>query len=587
MRNGSPIEQAPQAAAQTCRFTGYRVERAKRNTGRISMLSAAVLAAACSGPGANSSSSRVSEPRLSIAYSALTAKVGDTISLTAHLENATGEVAWSMSGPGALSATSGEEVLFEATAEGTAGVVASADGLTSSVEINVLGGPGGGSAEEDKGGDLEPKCLQFDVKGLILNEDGNPIESQGVFILNNPSTLTSSDAQGHFVIKNVTEPYDLAMIEGGLNRVFVYRGLTRPDPTLYVFTQMDRTRLTPRFAELKGVLHGGDGTQPLTNDRGYIGFASKAVQMALDPDGQNWTTAMTALPDPGAYGLKLSWNGPETTTGTLVALEVRLDQNTGAPFEYWYAYQPQVTLLSGQPSPLVGPNLMLLPVAGANTQGTINLPSQYVLLRKYLGLSLEKDVYFFPVFTDLVSLEQPNFKYFVPRIQNGTTQVCVQATDMAPAFAGSYSNTCIDALEAQSSDAHVEILAAPQPFAPANGANLVGVGSTLAWSPFKGGIHFVQITPSDVPTTNPSYFIFTAGTSTTIPDLGAAGLGLGDGTYRWTVAGFAPFASVDEFTEGIPAPALSFNVSVAPMLALPVPNASSGVGVTYSFTHTR
>jgi hypothetical protein len=568
------------------------------------------------------------------------------------LENATDAVVWSVEGPGALSATSGNEVSYHATQEGNAGVVASAAGLTSSVTIRVVpiptpgdsggttdssgttdsGGTGGSGGTADNGGTSDstggsggtadgggtsdstadsggsggsggtPDCRDrarcdnsITVYGLILNEAGNPIYNQAVFVLGKPATLTRTDDDGLFVIRGVTPPYDLAMIEDSSNRVFVYRGLTRVDPTLYVFTQGDQTLLHPRQLTLTGNLSGGDlypPPPPPLEETKLVGFGSKEVRMPWDLDGQ---TGNMVAAIPGSYSLTVSWNGPEATTGSLVALEVRPDPGTGAPAEYWYAEQPNVTLffpdyLPLPPVPYVtaGPNLTLLPVVGANTQGTIRVPPLYTLQQKSMSLSFDKAVIFGPymqaIYVDYSA--GTSFKYIAPRIHRARAQVCAYAEMTAPPYAGSFSNTCIDALHPQTDDALLEILAAPQPNAPANGANAVGIGTPFQWSKFEGGVHFVQIAPVER-STNPTYFIFTADTRTTIPDLSTVGLALGNGSYRWNVTGFAPFRSVDEFTAHIPAPALFPTVPGNPYYQLPVPpvaDAATAQGIDYAFT---
>lgn len=633
MRVGSAIGRLCRLTAPDFEFLAHNPGEVRMNSKWIYTLAIAMLAVACGG-------SSGPEPKLYVDSSTLTAKVGETVSLTARLENSTDAVVWSVEGPGALSATSGNEVSYHATQEGNAGVVASAAGLTSSVTIKVVPvpttdennvipdnsqtngdsvprndnvpsdnivppdnivpsdncggtsdcGPSGGTADcRDRARCEKP----ITVYGLILNEAGNPIFNQAVFVLGKPATLTHTDGDGYFVINGVTPPYDLAMIEDSSNRVFVYRGLTRKDPTLFVFTQCDQTLLRPRQITLTGNLSGGDQYLPLPLDETQVvGFGSREVRMAWDLDGQAGNTVAAI---PGPYSLTVSWNGPETTIGTLVALQVRPDPGTGAPSGYWYAEHPNVSLLSPDylpPPPALnltaGPDLMLLPVAGANTQGTILVPPAYSLEYKSMSLSFDKSVFFGPYMQAIYVDQSPatSFKYIAPRIYKAKTQVCAYAAITAPPYAGSFSNTCIDALQPQTDDALLEILAAPQPNAPANGANAVGIGTLFQWSKFKGGVHFVQITPA-AGSTNPTYFIFTADTRTTIPDLSAIGLVLGDGAYSWNVTGFAPFRSVDEFTAYIPAPALYPTVDGnlnAQLPVPPVPDAATAQGVKYTFT---
>lgn len=517
----------------------------------------ALVFAACSG---GSSGGTQPEGKLSIAYTGLTTKVGQDVALVAHLENASGDVSWSLNGVGGLSATTGNEIVYQATAAGTATVTASAAGLTAGVTVAVQPGGGGGGGTTTT------------VTGLVLDVTGDPIVNQAIFVLGMPSSLTSTDGTGHFTIAGVTAPYDLAMVIDATNRVFVYRGLTRTDPTLYANIQPDQTNEPAEATVLTGATVGGDATP--AGDLQAVRFFSPDVNPTLNPGSE--TSTLPAIPGP--YSLAVSWNGPLVTTGTLVGVQVRSDPGTGAPLDYWYAAQPKVTLMGNQPT-LAGPPLAFMPVATANTEGDIATEPNYKVDAKFVGLSFEGGAFFFPIFTDVLSIGQPNFKYIAPDIANTTSQVCASGVNTVPLLPGR-SVTCLDALAPESSGAMLNVLAAPQPFAPANGANAVTAATPFAWSTFTGGVYMVTIEPAAAG--NPTYFIFTAGTSTTVPDLSLVGLAFGGGVYDWDVVGLAPFATLDAFTAGIPAAAtILLNQGSAP----PVPNASVGIGQTYTFSH--
>ena len=158
------------------------------STCRSTLALAVLLAAACSGGGSSKTveqqPQQPQEPqgKLSIAYSALTVKVGDAVALTAHVENASGAVAWSLSGPGALTAAAGEKTTYQAVAPGVGAVTAAVAGLSASVSIKVV----------------PPTNPLLDVTGLVLNQDGYPIANQAVYVLGAPSTLTATDGPASF-----------------------------------------------------------------------------------------------------------------------------------------------------------------------------------------------------------------------------------------------------------------------------------------------------------------------------------------------------------------------------------------------------
>jgi hypothetical protein len=103
---------------------------------------------------------------------------------------------------------------------------------------------------------------------------------------------------------------------------------------------------------------------------------------------------------------------------------------------------------------------------------------------------------------------------------------------------------CVDACGLAAVD--VVVRAAPEPLAPANGANAVGLGTVFAWQPVPDGVHVLEVTP-DGPDAA-TFLVFTAASSAALPDLGETALGLPSGaSYHWRVRGFAPVASVDAF----------------------------------------
>jgi len=588
----------------------------KRSFALLLSSSLIVLATACSNNKSSGSPDPSTNGKIDIFTDARTVKVGDTVSLAAKVENSSEQVAWSIaSGPGSLSSATGSETEYVATASGQAQIKACAGGPCAQVGVRVVSpegggeGDGGGDGDGDgdgdgsgNGGGSEPEPpATITVSGLVLNEDGHPVENQSVYVLGDENTLTATDLDGKFTIENIVPPYNLVMTEDHLNRVFIYKGLTRPDPVLYVFEQEDQTAVPPQSVEMIGQSLGGDVLGPFALDRTFLGFASPEVPMGMDLERQNWDTALPAVPGP--YDLQVAWNAASPVTqGTLLAAEYRIDPNTGAPANWWYAVQPGVTLLSGQV--LAGPTLTLMPVEADTTQGTISVPPLYSVFLKNLSFSLQGGI-FFPVFWDDVSLsQQGNYYYVAPHVDGASTQVCAIAYDTVPAFCNqdvgcSISATCVDALAARTTDAEIKILKAPEPSNPVNGANVVNLNTPFRWSAFEGGVHNVRLVPADG-AVGPSYYIFTDANSVKIPDVRAVtGLALDSAIqYAWYVVGYAPYSDMDAFTAGIPASSLLFTFTPEADIPLgdngvtpdigqyplpPVPNASAAVGIEYLF----
>jgi hypothetical protein len=88
----------------------------------------------------------------------------------------------------------------------------------------------------------------------------------------------------------------------------------------------------------------------------------------------------------------------------------------------------------------------------------------------------------------------------------------------------------------------VSVPAAPGLSLPINGATNVDTTFTFSWTSYPNGIYLWLAQSSG----NPSYYVLTSGTSTTIPNLKSLGLALpSSASYSWRVYGFAPEASAD------------------------------------------
>jgi hypothetical protein len=88
----------------------------------------------------------------------------------------------------------------------------------------------------------------------------------------------------------------------------------------------------------------------------------------------------------------------------------------------------------------------------------------------------------------------------------------------------------------------VSVPAGPELSLPIAGATNVDTTVTFSWTAFSGGVHLVFFQSSG----NPSFFVLTTGTSTTIPNLKAYGLGLPSATaYTWMVYAVSPVGSTD------------------------------------------
>lgn len=528
----------------------------KRHEGRryAAIVAALALGAGCSGGGRGGDGAAAADGEFTISVTARTVRAGgEPVVLLARAD---GAVAWSLSGPGGLSVAEGAETRYvppAAVAAPTAVEVSAAcGGATATAVIQVV------------------PAERITVSGRVLDEDGTPITTEAVLVPGLPPTATASD--GTFTIEGVVPPYDLVVVKGDQKIAFVYRGLTRRDPTIFVWRQADdQTRVPDRAAALNGMVSGGGGA----GAPAFVNFASPEISQWYDP-GANASSSIAA---PGPYALELEWAGPITTTGTLLALQYRRDPLSGAPIAYWYAVQPGVTLLAGQPVPLLGPSLALMPAATDTAQGRIVLPARWSLVQKLIGLDFPGGVRF-PVFSDTFSLAHLDYLYEVPDIAGAHAQVCACARDDLDPFVPARSITCVARIPAIDPPVRdLRVREAPEPYLPVNGGTGISYATLLSWTAFEGGVHVVQLVPmhrkpatacpggscsDDVDIDAAKFVIVTAETSTTIPDLRSIGLGLDPGhDYDWRVRGMGPFESVDDFAR-YPVAVPPFDLPTAP-----------------------
>lgn len=511
------------------------------------------LALACgSGGGDTASPSVKKEASLSVSVAASKVHVGGAaVAVLANLKNSSETVSWSLSGPGALTASSGAGTEFvpPATLAATQAtkITAKAAGLSASASIQVLV-------------DSPTNPTTCDVNGVVKDEDGNPVYNETAWI--SGFDATASDAAGKFTIAGVTVPYDLVVVAEETKTAYVYKDLTTCSPIIFLWqTPDERTVVPAQTGVLAGQLQGTLVNAGAT----FVSFASPEINNWYDPDSLTFSTTPVA-PGVANYRVNAEWNGPGITSGTLFALTYQRDLVSGLPIQYWMA-SAGASIIAGLPvSP--GPNLFLQPVAPDTVQGTITMPPTYALISKFVGLQFPKGNNF-GIFLQ-TNPTSADFIYEVPDFAGATTQVCAQANDTMQGFGlpGGVSVTCNGMIPNQDGVSTIVVRHAPEPFAPVNDAEGINLDTKFAWQALEGGIHVVFFTPEQpgVDDTHPNIVIVTADTATKLPDLRAV---LGDGffpdtDYFWQIYGIGPFASIDDFVT-YPVAVPPFVVPTAPV----------------------
>jgi hypothetical protein len=363
------------------------------------------------------------------------------------------------------------------------------------------------------------------LSGTVTDEFGNPAPGQAVLITSGSfSQSTVSDANGAFSVPNVPTPYTATVVDSGGEMAIQYQGLTRSDPTL-----MDLVTVTaPHSATVSGQLSGG--TFPETV--GYattLQFASSQTVLGGGGLSVNATS--------GAFTGTVKWAGATTTTGTLYALQVH--SAAGLPADY-PGYGTLANVLLQDMGTLAGQTVALSAVTASTLSGTVTAPTGYPITGKEL-LFIPASNAFVPIAED--STASTTFSYTTPSIANTTLTFLAEAQ-------GTLGDSTIlkkTGLAANATGLSLSIPAPPLLSLPVDAATGVTLTTPFSWTGFTG-VYLVFFRPS---TTAPLFYVFTASSTVTIPDLTSAGLPLPPSTsYDWRVIGLGPTTSVDSMAVG-------------------------------------
>lgn len=465
------------------------------------LASAIIIIAACGGSGGGGGG-----PTLSISPPSATIVAGSApVTFTATLSGSSNAIAWSLTGPGSISATSGTSTAYTpptSVASATSATLTASAGsaLTASATIT-----------------LNPPA-PITVAGQVLDSARQPRANVAV-VIGSKSTVT--DANGNFTLSNVTPPYNLITVLSTPSKVgMVYQGLTRADPKiLYLGTALT----PPNAGTVSGTISGGDALPAPATDRTHVAWGSPETRKDL-------------LVSANPYTLNLSWFGPTSTTGTLHALQWVVDAS-GLPTSYrGHGTKSGVAVASSGNT--LNANVAMSAVSSQNIAGSVSLPASYTLGSKTLAVSFADNA---TISLASDSSSTTGFNYVVPSGIGGTLSVTALGGQTGVALTiGQLSGIAPGA-----TGANITLPTAAVPILPANAGTGINTSTDFTWTAFSGGIHLVNIQPANA--TDPAYFVVTSATTGRIPDLSGQGLGLPSGaSYSWTVVAIAPYASLDE-----------------------------------------
>ena len=360
------------------------------------------------------------------------------------------------------------------------------------------------------------------VNGFVKDIDGEPISSVTVIVKG--KTPTTTGANGAFSVSNVITPYEIRLILSTQQTAIVYQGLTRSDPSLLYFNST-----TPNKSATI------TGSVPVAPGKTTLVFFVSGIKSW-------WTTADLVT---GAYSINANWKGPEISyNGKLQVLRWTFNPN-GSPSEYDAYGSKDLTISDG--GLFSGKNFIATDFSDPSEQsisGSITRPtSSYAIRSKHLYLNFGNAY---------VSLWDEGgvgltdiFSYTVPTITGATFEVDVDATISAiPNDRLSYYQK--KGITGGTSGINIVLANAPQLNLPVHNGTGIDTTTQFLWAQGGGtGVNFVYIGPTFG--SGPTYYLITAESSTTIPNLGPQGLGLPSNVaYVWWITRFFPVSTIDD-----------------------------------------
>ena len=378
------------------------------------------------------------------------------------------------------------------------------------------------SCSEDSPSESNETDQTITVSGFVKDIDGEPVS--GVPVIIKGKAPVTTDANGAFTVSNVSKPYEARVIFSTDQAAIVYQGLTRSDPTLIYLG----TTSSYKTATISGSVPPAAG---------------KVTKVFFTSGSMAWST--NADQGTGSYTLSVDWKGTANSmTGKLQVL--RFTQNSsGMPAQYdAYGSEDNLTVSAGGNFPnnnFAATDLTDPPEQ--NISGSIVLPSSsYVLNGKTLNLFFgDAEIYLGQEWG--VGL---NFSYVVPSITGATFGVDANAyLNATPTYR--YTSYSKRGITGGSSGISINLASSPQLNIPAHNGSGIDTTTQFLWTKGNGGgICVILIAPSNWGT-DPTFYIFTAGNSTSIPNLAPQGLGLPSNvSYNWQVVQLFPVSSIDD-----------------------------------------
>jgi hypothetical protein len=422
-------------------------------------------------------------------------------------------LAWNVTGATSLSIDQGVGAVSPATTGSTTAQVTASKTFT----LTATGSSGNSTATAQVTVASGPATVT--VSGTVTDEFGNLAPGETVILANTTASFSQtavSSATGTFSIPSVPTPYNATIIDSGGKIIVQYLGLTRADPTFMVLI----APAPPLTSTLAGQLTGGTFPQ-------MSGFDTTIVFGSPQTNLESSSLAVSGT----GYSGDIAWSGPNTTTGTVYALQ-SYSPPSSLPTTFSYGALSNVTLQNMES--LSGQNIALAAVTTGTLSGTITLPTGFTVTSAGVVVTPGPGAVIEPVNDGSGST---SFSYTTPVISGATYSLLVE-TEGAGSAVSFFKKT---GLSATASGITAAVEAPPTLTLPVDAATGVTLTTPFTWSTFNG-VYLWAAQGS-----GQSYYVFTTETTTTIPDLSSAGIQLpASASFEWLVAGIGPQTTIDE-----------------------------------------
>ena len=380
------------------------------------------------------------------------------------------------------------------------------------------------------------------IRGTVIDHYSSRPSVDRLVVVGKAKATT--DIDGRFAIPAPAGPYDITVVDRNRSAVTFFRGLRRRDPVLlhYGDPNLVPNGYETHAAHIDGTLSGG-GYDPKTSNMATVYFSSPQVVRDKTLGGPTYGASST-----GFGPLDLTWIGPASITGTLIAVRTTREKpgdptpasRDKGPVVWWEAHK-DVKVSSGE-------------VTTADLAFT-RLPMGHIGARIEFDpgmVALGRGVTYFharnrgiPLDGDGRETRDPLFDYPVPDLRHLPGRYCVNVYD---GTRGHFSSTSKCGIALGATDVTIRVHAPPKLTSPAfkqysHDRVTISRDTRFAWTALDGPVVY-RLTLKGSPRIN----VYTTATSTAWPDLQSVGISfpaIKEG-YGVSVTAFGPHAGMDE-----------------------------------------